>query len=657
MKHEHFKAVANYSEATTVELVTQLLRLKLECWLDYLKNNGNDCSLESFEVWEEQNAQQTQELEQRLQNQAHSPRNALIDVFGLSKAEIAMLDTCVAIAADSSLEDLVVQSQGRPYRPQVTENLLKRLFKLPPKPIWTGASPLSRWKMVEPIQDSTGFSTTFKADPVIVNWYFGIAVLDESITEACNIKNINIKCDCFTQEVADHSQSILKVLELGHSLRVNIQGKKGTGRKDFVANLCSNLGKRALYISSEFIAETNFVDSYIKIQRYCILTNRIPVWLTNAHQWPRNIDACPIQINLCESQELPPAHDNYHDLVITQPELSLVQKQQLWQDNQGTRLPKNLQSCNYDEINFAGTLTHLKGRELQRILSNQRELIALKELGQVIQPVISWEDLVLSDAVMQQLKLFTKEIELREILLESAESRRLYKRDANSSALFSGPPGVGKTMAAQCVASELGLPLVIIDVSKTINKYIGETAKNLSKIFEQAEKYSCLLFFDEADAFFSQRTELNDSHDRYANADTNHLLQLVENYAGPLILATNQKTRIDAAFFRRIRNIVAFSHPNSSQRLELWIKLSNLLFSSKETKSLHDSFVRYASKFELSPAQIKASILNAKYLSLIDERALCEQYVMQGIARELQKDGRSVPQSLKGKLEERPYVN
>lgn len=655
MRQEQFKTVPETSDVTAAELVTQLVRLKLESWLYHLKNNENDFSLENTAGWEEQSSSQIEELEQRIQSQTHSPRNVLINVFGLSQSEVAMLDTCVAIAADSSLEDLVVQLQGRPYRPQITENLLKRLFKLPPKPIWRGASPLSRWKMVEPIQDPTGFSMTFKADPVIVNWYFGIAALDESIIEACSVKDIS--GDLFSQAVAQHSQSILKVLKLGHSLRVNIQGGRGTGRKDFVANLCSNLGKRALYISSEDLAETNFTESYIRIQRYCILTNRIPVWLTNAHQWPRNVDACPLQIILSESQELLAAHDHYHDLVIAQPELSLVQKQKIWEVSQATQLPKELQACNYSEIKFAASLAHLKGKELQQVLSNQHNLSALKELGQVIQPVISWDDLVLSDAVMQQLKLFTKEIELREILLTSPEARRLYNRDTNSSALFSGPPGVGKTMAAQCVASDLGLPLVIIDVGKTINKYIGETAKNLSKIFEKAEKYRCLLFFDEADAFFSQRTELNDSHDRYANADTNHLLQLVENYAGPLILATNQKARIDAAFFRRIRNIVAFANPDSSQRLELWIKLSNLLFSSKETNSLHETFVRYASKFELSPAQIKASVLNAKYLSLIDEGALCEQYVMQGIARELQKDGRSVPQSLKSNLEERSYVN
>ena len=655
MKHEQFKAVADSSEATTAELVTQLLRLKLESWLDYLKNNGNDCSLESSEAWEEQYAQQIQELEQRLQNQAHSPRNALIDVFGLSKAEIAMLDTCVAIAADSSLEDLVVQLQGRPYRPQITENLLKRVFKLPSKPIWRGASPLSRWKLIEPIQDPCGFSMTFKADPVMVNWYFGIAALDESIIEACSLKNISE--DSFGDSVSLYSQRIIKLLKAGHSIRVSIQGSPGTGRKDFAANLCNHLGKRALYISSEALTEASFTDSYIRIQRYCILTNRVPVWLTNIHRWPKNIDACPLQMVICESQELLSAHEQYHDYVIAQPKLDLLQKQKIWKANQAAPFPKELHACSYNEIKFAASLPHIAANELQNILSNQRELSALKELGQVIQPAISWDDLILSDSITQQLKLFTKEIELREILLSNPEAKRLYKRDTNSSALFSGPPGVGKTMAAQCIASDLGLPLVIIDVGKTINKYIGETAKNLSKIFEQAEKYKCLLFFDEADAFFSQRTDLKDSHDRYANADTNHLLQLVENYSGPLILATNQKARIDAAFFRRIRNIVSFTNPDSSQRLELWIKLSSLLFSSKETESLKDTFARYAAKFELSPAQIKSSILNAKYLALIDESSLCEQLIMQGIARELQKDGRSIPQSLKSNLEERSYVN
>jgi len=655
MKQEQFKTVPDSSEITAAELVTQLVRLKLESWLNYLKDNEIDNLIDTTEVWEEQSSSQIQELEQRLYSQTNSPRNVLIDVFGLSDAEIAMLDTCVAIAADSSLEDLVVQLQGRPYRPQVTENLLKRLFKLSPKPIWQAASPLSRWKMIEPIEDPSGFCMTFKADPVIVNWYFGFAALDEAIIEACSLKNISE--DCFIDSVSQDSQRITKLLSLGHSIRVTIQGNAGTGRKDFSASLCNQLGKRALYISSESLAETSFSESYIRIQRYCILTNRIPVWLTNTHQWPKNIDACPLQIVVCEPQQLPADHNKYHDYVIAQPQLNLAQKQQIWQISQATPLPGELHACNYDEIKFAASVAHLGVSDLKQVLSNQRELSALKELGQVVQPIISWSDLVLSDSITHQLKLFTKEIQLRETLLSNSEAKRLYKRDTNSSALFAGPPGVGKTMAAQCVASDLGLPLVIIDVGKTINKYIGETAKNLSKIFEQAEKHRCLLFFDEADAFFSQRTDLNDSHDRYANADTNHLLQLVENYAGPLILATNQKARIDAAFFRRIRNIVTFTHPDRTQRLQLWLKLSNLLFSNQEIEALSETFERYATKFELSPAQIKSSVLNAKYLSLIDESPLCEQFIMQGIARELQKDGRSIPQSLKNNLEEPSHVN
>ncbi|HEY9030564.1 MAG TPA: hypothetical protein VIM93_04325, partial [Kangiella sp.] len=124
MKNEYLKTVPEAIEITAAELVTQLVRVKLESRIEYLKQNANDDAIEGELGWEYESAQLIAELEYKINNHPHSPRNALIDVFGLSKAEIAMLDTCVAISADASLEDLVVQLQGRPYRPQITENLL-----------------------------------------------------------------------------------------------------------------------------------------------------------------------------------------------------------------------------------------------------------------------------------------------------------------------------------------------------------------------------------------------------------------------------------------------------------------------------------------------------------------------------------------------------
>ena len=138
------------------------------------------------------------------------------------------------------------------------------------------------------------------------------------------------------------------------------------------------------------------------------------------------------------------------------------------------------------------------------------------------------------------------------------------------SALFTGPPGTGKTMAAEVMAHELGLDLYKIDLSSVVSKYIGETEKNLSRIFHEAETSNAILFFDEADALFGKRTQVSDAHDRYANIETSYLLQKMEEYEGVVILATNLRENMDEAFTRRIRFIVEFPFPDAGSRMEIW---------------------------------------------------------------------------------------
>ena len=141
------------------------------------------------------------------------------------------------------------------------------------------------------------------------------------------------------------------------------------------------------------------------------------------------------------------------------------------------------------------------------------------------------------------------------------------------SALFAGDSGTGKTMAAEVIANELRLNLYRIDLSQVVNKYIGETEKNLRRLFDAAEDGGAILFFDEADALFGKRSEVKDSHDRYANIEINYLLQRMESYRGLAILATNMKSALDPAFLRRLRFIVNFYFPAVADRRRLWSKV------------------------------------------------------------------------------------
>ena len=194
----------------------------------------------------------------------------------------------------------------------------------------------------------------------------------------------------------------------------------------------------------------------------------------------------------------------------------------------------------------------------------------LELLATRISPERGWEDLVLAPECLAELRALSAQVGHRAEVHRDWGYRRVLGRATGISALFAGPSGVGKTMAAEAIARALSLELFTVDLSRVTSKYIGETEKNLSRIFDAAEAGGCVLFFDEADALFGKRSEVKDSHDRYANADVSYLLQRMEGFGGLAILATNLKSHLDTAFLRRIRMIVDFPMPDVAARIALW---------------------------------------------------------------------------------------
>ncbi len=190
---------------------------------------------------------------------------------------------------------------------------------------------------------------------------------------------------------------------------------------------------------------------------------------------------------------------------------------------------------------------------------------ALKGMVQHIKPVATWKHLAFPPSTVA---------ELREICRQAKHGGRPAGRELTPgkglSILFSGPHGTGKTMAAEVIANELNLDLYRIDLSAVVSKYIGETEKNLERIFTAAGNSNAILFFDEADALFGKRSEASDAHDRYANTETRYLLQRIEEYAGLAVLATNMSDNIDPAFTRRLQFIVDFPSPDANDRENLW---------------------------------------------------------------------------------------
>jgi SpoVK/Ycf46/Vps4 family AAA+-type ATPase len=183
---------------------------------------------------------------------------------------------------------------------------------------------------------------------------------------------------------------------------------------------------------------------------------------------------------------------------------------------------------------------------------------------------VTWDDLVLPAPQRQVLRDIAAHVRQRARVYETWGFAARSSRGLGISALFAGASGTGKTMAAEVLANELHLDLYRIDLSSVVSKYIGETEKNLRRIFDAAESGGAILLFDEADALFGKRSEVKDSHDRYANIEVSYLLQRMEAYRGLAILTTNLKSALDTAFLRRIRFVVQFPFPDAAQRAEIW---------------------------------------------------------------------------------------
>ncbi|MBQ0892954.1 ATP-binding protein [Micromonospora sp. U56] len=193
----------------------------------------------------------------------------------------------------------------------------------------------------------------------------------------------------------------------------------------------------------------------------------------------------------------------------------------------------------------------------------------LDGLAERIEVRAGWDDLVLPAPAREQLRQLTAAAAGRVLLAERGFGRRS-ARGLGVTALFAGPSGTGKTLAAEVVAGALGLDLHRIDLATVVSKWIGETEKQLRRIFDAAERGGTVLLFDEADALFGRRSEVKDSHDRYANIEVSYLLQRMEQYRGVAVLTTNMRTAIDPAFLRRLRVVVPFGHPGPAERADLW---------------------------------------------------------------------------------------
>ena len=262
----------------------------------------------------------------------------------------------------------------------------------------------------------------------------------------------------------------------------------------------------------------------------------------------------------------------------------------------------------------------------------------LSGLARKITPRYSWEDIILPADQLNILHELTATVLGRQkVLVEWGVGQKLAS-GSGVTVLFAGPPGTGKTMAAEIIAKDLGLDLYKIDLSTIVSKYIGETEKNLEHIFQEAEASNAILFFDEADALFGKRSEVRDSHDRYANIEISYLLQRMEAYEGVTILATNLRANLDEAFTRRLQFAVDFPFPDEAERLRIW----QTLFPPEVPREPDIDLALLARRFKLAGGSIRNILVSAAYLAASDSGKVSMEHLLHSTRRELQKMGRLV---------------
>ena len=344
--------------------------------------------------------------------------------------------------------------------------------------------------------------------------------------------------------------------------------------------------------------------------------------------------------------------------VVRLPFPDVEKRQELWEyfleSGETQQLSVSTDVCVADladcyELSFT-KIHHVVSRAKQRVrwegrseirLSDLREhLFALSEAGfrslaSYIPASYTWEDLEISEGQRNVLKMACSRFRHRGRIEKRLGLSAGGAYGNGVSVLLCGPPGTGKTMAAQVVSRELQLPLYRVDVSQIFSKYVGETQKNLGEIFLQAAKTNIVLFFDEADALFAKRTEVTDANDKYANAETAYLLQKMEAHRGMTLLATNLFQNFDTAYVRRLTHVVRFDRPDAQTRCALWNSI--LPKSMEKTPDLNLDF--FGETFELSGSSIKSVLYSAMYLAGAEGRPLSNRDIVVALRCELEKTG------------------
>lgn len=574
-------------------------------------------------------------IDARLAGEEGAYRNRMAALFGFSDAERDALDCAVAVAAEPALGVELARVQGMPDRHLPTEIGFRLLFGHGPAPVLRGGSPLTAWGLVETILVAPDEPLFVRADPAVVDWYFGI--LSASAIPLRRVRKVEPLPEW---QVEAHAGRIAAILAEETPVRLGVVGRRGTGRASFADCLARALGKQAVTVEPDILSGDGRHSAFLRLQRLALLGDLVLIWRGAPPSWPAALPVAMLQVVTLEPGETLTSVDGLIDLTVPMPPLGTATRANLYR----AYLPAIAKSM--DSALGEPRIGDLADAAAQKIATlddlrgflRQRSSARTAQIGRIERTEVTWDDLVLPERVMSRLLAFADEARNRAAMLADPERRRVFGDSAHLSALFSGPPGLGKSMSARVIASVLGLDLLVVDSAAITSKFIGETAKNLSLAFEIARDAQCALHFEEADNFFTTRVKVENSNDRHSNADIGHLLQLMEHHEGVVMLSSNRRVNIDAAFTRRLRFIIEYRKPERAERAILWDRMLALLGMAKAPR---EALVpALSATHELTPAQIKGAALTAAYRA--GKGGIAATDVEEGVRLEFQKEGRMV---------------
>jgi ATPase family associated with various cellular activities (AAA) len=513
--------------------------------------------------------------------------DALAELFALSAFERDLLLLCAGVEMDAELARLCAAAQVQPQRLYATFGVALAALENSHWSAVAAPAPLRRWRLVE-VDDSAGLvAGKLRIDERILHYLAGVNYLDPRLQPL--LRPVTT-APMMAQGHRHISHAILDRLRENTAQHpvVLLSGDDTDGQSDVAAYVATQIGLQLHCVPAEELpVNAAELDAFaILWQREAALLGAVLLVRCRDLAPPKSLTQLVERsggLLFIAGRELPSLRRATLRFAVTKPDST--EQKQLWQEVLGScaaRLNGSLEGVasqfrlstqtivsTSDDVRAATAASDQPDATLWRVCRDASRSL-LDDLAQRLEPAAGWYDLVLPEA---------QRIALRQIAAHAKHRLTVYQhwgfaakgaRGLGISALFAGESGTGKTMAAEVLANELHLDLYRIDLAAVVSKYIGETEKNLRRVFDGAEESGAILLFDEADALFGKRSEVRDSHDRYANIEVSYLLQRMEAYRGLAILTTNMKPALDVAFQRRLSFVVYFPFPDQQQRELIW---------------------------------------------------------------------------------------